>query len=103
MLPYFIKSERSQVKDAEPGYHGKDGPLGTRTLYPGNIHADLFIQAGGQAGYPINKDYNGSSQYGFGFSQVRNEAAVGRVVLAGTGNRAHSPDRCCVSHATGDD
>ena len=80
MLPYFIKSERSQVKDAEPGYHGKDGPLGTRTLYPGNIHADLFIQAGGQAGYPINKDYNGSSQYGFGFSQVRNEAAVGRCM-----------------------
>jgi len=71
VLPYFKKSENSDVLDAEPGYHGTGGPLRTRTLYPGNIHAELFVKAGGQAGYPITKDYNGSNMYGFAFSQVR--------------------------------
>ena len=70
VLPYFLKSERSQVKDGEPGFHGTSGPMGTCVAVPGCVHRNLFIEAGGQAGYPINKDYNGSSQYGFGPSQV---------------------------------
>jgi choline dehydrogenase-like flavoprotein len=71
VLPFFLRSERSQVADAEPGYHGRDGPMGTRTLRPGQVHAELFVEAGRQAGFPVAQDYNGSSQFGFGYTQVR--------------------------------
>jgi choline dehydrogenase len=64
-LPYFRKSE-SWIGGADR-YRGGDGPIATcngngmiNPLY------GAFIEAGGQAGYPLTDDYNGYQQEGFG-------------------------------------
>ena len=81
-LPYFIKSEGTRIATAEAGFHGQGGLLATTLVTKPNIHSELFVQAGGQAGYVINKDYNGSNQYGFGHSQARRRRAPDAGALA---------------------
>ena len=64
VLPAFLRSE-AHVQRAG-AYHGRTGELavcrarGTNPLY------DLFIEAGHQAGYPVNDDFNGAEQEGCG-------------------------------------
>jgi choline dehydrogenase-like flavoprotein len=68
MLPYFIKSESNEIlKDA---LHGKNGPLNvsnSRSMHP---LVDRFVQAGIEAGFARNDDFNGRSQFGVGRYQV---------------------------------
>ena len=68
VLPYFIRSERNErIADA---FHGSDGPLNVRDLTSPNRHGPLFVEAGRQAGYPMNADFNGARQEGVGMYQV---------------------------------
>ncbi|MCX5495607.1 choline dehydrogenase [Kaistia dalseonensis] len=64
VLPYFRKSEgHLQRRD---GLHGTEGPLTVTRARGNNPLTAAFIAAGGEAGYPINDDFNGPSQEGFG-------------------------------------
>jgi choline dehydrogenase len=64
VLPYFRRAETYEVKPGE--YHGNDGPLHvTRPGVTGAL-SKAWIDAGVQAGYPYNDDFNGSTQEGFG-------------------------------------
>jgi choline dehydrogenase len=68
VLPYFKRSERnSRGGDA---LHGEAGPLSVSDLRHVNPLSRAFVQAGEQAGYPANDDFNGPRQEGFGLYQV---------------------------------
>jgi choline dehydrogenase len=67
-LPYFKRAERnSRGADA---LHGAEGPLYVSDLRYTNPLSSAFIDAGQQAGYRRNDDFNGEDQTGFGFYQV---------------------------------
>ena len=64
VLPYFRRSEGNQTRiDA---YHQANGPLKTGPSTNFQALDERFLQAGQQAGYPLNSDFNGASQIGFG-------------------------------------
>ncbi|MEQ8706455.1 MAG: choline dehydrogenase [Phaeodactylibacter sp.] len=68
VLPYFRQFE--QNLEFENEYHGTQGAL---TVSKGRHHHLLSRQllvAAEQAGYPLNEDFNGAQQEGFGYYQV---------------------------------
>lgn len=68
VLPYFKRAEHNE-RGAD-ALHGQGGPLNVMDLRsPNPVLAD-FIEAGRQAGYPVNPDFNGSQQEGVGAYQV---------------------------------
>jgi len=68
VLPYFKRSEHnSRGADA---LHGQNGPLYVSDLRYTNPLSSAFIEAGQQAGFPVNADFNGPQQQGFGLYQV---------------------------------
>ncbi len=67
-LPYFIRSERNQ-RGAD-ALHGGEGPLHVSDLRYSNPLSAVFIEAGKQAGYADNPDFNGPGQQGVGLYQV---------------------------------
>ncbi|MCK7592147.1 GMC family oxidoreductase [Pseudomarimonas salicorniae] len=68
VLPYFRRSEsNSRGADA---LHGDSGPLAVSDLIFHNPLTDAFLAAAGEAGHPLNRDFNGPAQQGFGFYQV---------------------------------
>lgn len=68
VLPWFRRSEdNTRGMDA---WHGAGGPLGVDDLRYHHPLSDLFVEAGVQAGYPRNHDFNGPHQDGFGLYQV---------------------------------
>lgn len=71
VLPYFKKSERnSRGADA---FHGDCGPLAASDLRSPNPFTERFVQAGVQAGFVRNEDFNGASQEGVGAYQVTHD------------------------------
>jgi len=81
VLPYFKRSEgNARGGDA---LHGGDGPLAVSDLRHVNPLSQAFIEAGQQAGFARNDDFNGAQQLGVGLYQVtqkdgaRCSAAVG--------------------------
>jgi len=65
--PYFVKSENwNGPRDA---LRGTDGPLHTAFGRYRMELFDAFIEAGKQAGYSHNPDYNGKDQEGFVYTQ----------------------------------
>lgn len=68
VLPYFKRSEH-QERGAD-AFHGTGGPLNVADLRSPNELSAAFIQAGVQAGYPHNHDFNGAQQEGVGYFQV---------------------------------
>jgi choline dehydrogenase-like flavoprotein len=68
LLPWFRRSE-GNTRGADE-LHGADGPLGVCDLRYHHPLSDVFIQAGVEAGYPRNPDFNGPAQEGFGLYQV---------------------------------
>ena len=68
VLPYFKRMENwnSAGHGGDPDWRGSDGPLHVQRGAMANPLTRAFIQAGGQAGYEITKDYNGEQQEGFG-------------------------------------
>lgn len=67
VLPFFKMSE--DYERGADAYHGVGGPIRTTTV-PRHELADAFLKAGQQAGYPLNDDFNGERQDGFGYDQV---------------------------------
>ncbi len=68
VLPAFIKVE-GQTRDACP-HHGKSGPLTVQDIAPLNPLTQAFFNAGQARGHPLNPDFNGPEQSGFGPYQV---------------------------------
>ncbi|WP_256646309.1 GMC family oxidoreductase [Thermomonas paludicola] len=68
VLPYFKRSEgNARGGDA---WHGASGPLSVADLRHVNPLTRVFVDAGQQAGFPFNPDFNGAQQEGVGQYQV---------------------------------
>ena len=68
VLPYFKRAEHNE-RGAD-AFHGSGGPLNVMDLRSPNRFANLFVQAGAQAGFKVNADFNGADQEGVGTYQV---------------------------------
>jgi choline dehydrogenase len=68
LLPYFIKSEDNERGANE--FHGVGGPLPVSDSRSRNPMSVAFAEAGVEAGYAANEDFNGAQQEGFGLYQV---------------------------------
>ncbi|MFN7723970.1 MAG: GMC family oxidoreductase [Rubrivivax sp.] len=68
VLPYFKRAEHNE-RGAD-AWHGQGGPLNVMDLRSPNRHGAAFLQAGQQAGYALNPDFNGAAQEGVGPYQV---------------------------------
>jgi choline dehydrogenase len=64
VLPYFKRSESYEAGADE--YHGGDGGLAVSKLAEVNPLSHVFLRACVEAGHPLNHDFNGASQDGFG-------------------------------------
>src|SRR5690606_1470848 len=77
VLPWFRKSERQQ-RGAD-AWHGDQGSM---DVVDTNFHfpvSDAFVAACGEAGLPLNDDFNGAQQEGCGFYQVTQTPAGQRA------------------------
>lgn len=68
VLPYFKKLE--SFEEGGSALRGGDGPMAVERVKLRPELVQAFIEAGTQAGFPYNPDYNGGSQEGFGYYQV---------------------------------
>ena len=68
VLPYFRRLER--FEDGESELRGGDGPLDVVRVGERHSLSEAFIDAAREAGFPVNPDYNGADQEGFGYYQV---------------------------------
>ncbi len=68
VLPYFKRSE--SLEGGGDAWHGGDGPLKVSNASTPNPIYSATIAAGGEAGYPLTKDFNGFQQEGFGPYQL---------------------------------
>ena len=68
VLPYFKATE--QFFGGENLYHGAQGELSVSALREPNPVAQAFVEAGVQAGYAHNPDFNAASQAGVGLYHV---------------------------------
>jgi len=68
VLPYFKRSE--SLEGGGDAWHGGEGPLKVSKASSPNPIYPATIQAGGEAGYPLTKDFNGFQQEGFGPYQL---------------------------------
>jgi choline dehydrogenase-like flavoprotein len=68
VLPYFRKSEHNERGADE--WHATGGPLNVMDLRSPNRFGPLFMQAAHEAGFALNRDFNGATQEGVGMYQV---------------------------------
>ncbi|WP_372018600.1 GMC family oxidoreductase [Pseudoxanthomonas sp. 10H] len=68
VLPYFLRAEGNTRGGGT--LHGDRGPLCVSDLRHVNPLSRAFVDAGEQAGWPRNDDFNGPSQAGIGLYQV---------------------------------
>ncbi len=68
VLPLFKRSQH-QERGAD-AYHGVGGPLNVADLRDANPLSGVFVDAARELGFPLNADFNGAEQEGFGFYQV---------------------------------
>lgn len=68
LLPYFKRAEHNERGAND--FHGASGPLNVKDLAQPNRHAADFVQAGVQAGFAENRDFNGADFEGVGLYQV---------------------------------
>ncbi|MBM3607687.1 MAG: choline dehydrogenase [Alphaproteobacteria bacterium] len=68
VLPYFQKSENflDKTLDGARNWHGEGGELPVTLTPTQDQRYDAFVEAGQQAGFPANRDFNGEKQEGFG-------------------------------------
>ncbi|MEI7570433.1 MAG: GMC family oxidoreductase N-terminal domain-containing protein [Alcaligenaceae bacterium] len=67
VAPYFVKLETYLKGDER---RGKNGPMHIHQVSERYPLVDALFQAAVQDGHPLNEDYNGTSQEGFGYYQV---------------------------------
>ena len=91
VLPYFKRAE-GNTRGAD-ALHSATGPLGVQDLVYRNPLSQAFVDAAAAAGFPLNTDFNGPRQEGFGLYQVtqRNGARCSAATgyLAGVRGRAN--------------
>ena len=68
VLPYFKRAEHNER--GAGAFHGVGGPLNVMDLRSPNRFGPIFVEAGKQAGFPVNRDFNGNEQEGVGLYQV---------------------------------
>ena len=68
VLPHFKRSERFERGGDE--FRGADGELNVADMVESHPLLEAWSEAGAEAGFPRNPDYNGASQEGFGIYQV---------------------------------
>ncbi len=68
VLPYFKKSEHNE--EFNDAYHGQGGPLNVAALRTDNPFQQIYVNAAKEAGFSINRDFNGATQEGLGPYQV---------------------------------
>ncbi|MEX2326187.1 MAG: GMC family oxidoreductase N-terminal domain-containing protein, partial [Pseudomonadales bacterium] len=68
VLPYFKRSMNQER--GEDKYHGVGGPLNVKDGNASLASHSLFIEAGVEAGYQYNADFNGADQEGVGPYQL---------------------------------
>jgi choline dehydrogenase-like flavoprotein len=68
VLPYFKKAE-DNARGAD-AFHGSGGPLHVQDLTSPHGLGSVFVEAGRQAGFKRNPDFNGADQEGVGVYQV---------------------------------
>jgi 4-pyridoxate dehydrogenase len=68
VLPYFRRQE--SWEGGEGLYRGGKGPLTTQNSRYADTLVDAYLEAGTQAGFPLNPDYNGAEQEGFARGQL---------------------------------
>ena len=68
VLPYFKRAE-DNARGAD-AYHGTGGPLHVMNLTSPTPVSAVFVEAGKQAGFNVNPDFNGETQEGMGMYQV---------------------------------
>lgn len=68
VLPYFKKAE-DNARGAD-AFHGSGGPLHVQDLTSPNSLGPVFVEAGRQAGFKVNPDFNAADQEGVGVYQV---------------------------------
>ena len=64
VLPTFRRTEGHVERD--DAYHGSGGELTVCRARGDNPLFDAFVEAGREAGWPVNDDFNGAEQVGFG-------------------------------------
>lgn len=69
VLPSFRRCEGNEVILNSP-FHGTSGPLNVTEIRTRNQISEAFVEAGVEAGYPRNGDFNGEHQEGVGYYQV---------------------------------
>ena len=67
LMPYFAKLETYLKGDAQ---RGKSGPMHIHQVTERYSLVDALLKAAVQDGQPLNEDYNGEGQEGFGYYQV---------------------------------
>ena len=68
VMPYFKRAEHNE-RGAD-AFHGSHGPLNVMDLRSPNRFGPAFVQAGQEAGFQHNPDFNGAHQEGVGQYQV---------------------------------
>ncbi len=68
ILPYFRRAEHNERYSDK--FHGQGGPLNVMDLRSPSKYLAAFAEAGREAGYPVNADFNGADQEGVGAYQV---------------------------------
>ena len=68
VLPYFFRAEDNERGASD--LHGAGGPLSVVEGRSRYRTCEAFIEAGQQAGLPVNPDFNGAEQDGVGWYQV---------------------------------
>jgi len=69
VLPYFRRTERRMVAEADPTFRGSEGNLPITDLEWRDPLCEAFIEGAVQMGIPRNRDYNGSQQAGVSYVQ----------------------------------
>jgi choline dehydrogenase-like flavoprotein len=83
VLPYFRRTERRLVSEADPTFRGSEGNLPITDLEWRDPLCEAFIEGAVQMGIPRNRDYNGAQQAGV--SYVQRIIQNGRRVSAARG------------------
>ncbi len=68
VLPYFKRAEHNVRGESQ--YHGQDGPLWVSDQKYANEGSMAFVEAAQELQLPLNADFNGEKQAGFGLYQV---------------------------------
>jgi choline dehydrogenase len=66
VLPYFKRSETLDGAGSGDPFHGTEGPLWVEDAPMPSPIDRAFLDAGRQAGHPVNMDFNGTRQEGVG-------------------------------------